>query len=336
VYKVLARDTTTGMRCVVANNHTIDGQGNRKIPGNRDRFKSQVMQRVLEASTAFASSMSSKGLPPVIAVGDWNMTWPRVESALRAMSGGDWSASKHDGERDFMVANSDVVDVPLPNLVLAWDKQHHAHVAEVRSMASTSPWGRMLFSETATKAAQTIVTWLRQRKQQREERRLALDMALESEAEERQEKRLRLEAAAQDTLRRLHEAQLRAAALEEHCRRVEAVKQRMREEEEERSRQAEAQRLREEEEERRRLAEELERWRQDEEQRRRQEAEKHRLLMETEERLRQSLRQAEEERRLEEAEERLRQEMEAQERLRLEADQQQRVLAQLLAQDHMI
>ena len=93
-----------GVRVGVVDNHTVDGNTpSSKIPKKRDTFKRQYMTNVLRGSADFAHR---HGIEQIVAVGDWNMTYPQVEAVLRGNCGFEqWVVANEKSNLDFILSN---------------------------------------------------------------------------------------------------------------------------------------------------------------------------------------------------------------------------------------
>ena len=340
---------------LVNNLHTIDGKGERKIPGNnaeaRDRFKQSVVRHVIAQSFAMAPA-ATRGQ---IRVGDFNMDLPCAQQALSSVGGGAaldlWGVG---AGRDFIFSTLPLLLIEEGNMPSAMDGQHKAMLAVVTWPSAAPPPASLPLRRAVEQKAETLARTLLQQLQAREAEAQAQDEA-EAKADEETRGRRHLEEArggwrsekrrcrmeAEEDRRRREQAQAeelyrRRQEEDDRRRREQARAQeldRRRQEEDDRRRreqaQAEEEPRRQEEEQRRRAHEDLARRTeelrvfQEEMERRRHAVEVERSRREEERRRQERVRQEQEQlrRQQEEEEQRRRQEEEEQRRRQEEEEQ---------------
>ena len=113
---------------MAVNCHTIDGQNNRKIPADRDKFTTAACQGSAQAAMTYRNRLAATQAAKIrhfVGMGDFNMTKNKATTALRFMPPGvDTFQFNGDTKNDFVISN--VPQTPLLPGPEAHDGRHRA------------------------------------------------------------------------------------------------------------------------------------------------------------------------------------------------------------------
>ena len=140
---VILESTVSGERIVVVNNHTIRGQGVRKIPGDASAFCGAAAQSLILQAMTLASA---QGNYTWAVMGDFNYFMaPQFCTVVQNVPTPEHpdlgaNAMLISGEhRDFVVSNGKQQEHVHRDLLKAWDKKHTAVFVRISSCFSAGP-----------------------------------------------------------------------------------------------------------------------------------------------------------------------------------------------------
>ena len=124
------QDDATGKRIVVANVHTVDGQGDHSITGSkkqRDRFKARALENVLRQVVRESPSRAAGEIPTIIG-GDFNIHRDEMKEALRSITQLDKDATIFCAGDDTMwvLSESSLQSFEFNEDIRGLDNQHPA------------------------------------------------------------------------------------------------------------------------------------------------------------------------------------------------------------------